>query len=358
MSALAARRSALRCRAAAASGQGASVGAAGVGAATASPCLNWRPVLPHGPLTITVHFPPHQRAQRTAKQQQQQLLQFQQRRVLQTSSTSSSPSPPNSSSPSYSPPTDPHALRRSFPRLFLGRNRRLRYTYLPAIIMGSANQTRDNNGDHHPRSSKLNSHSHGHGHSHGHSHSHGLGGHHHDTTYLVSRNRSDPGVRITNIGLVCNLAMAIAKFIGGWTFNSKAMVADGWHSMTDLASDVLTLATVSWSIKPPTDRFPLGFGKVESLGALGVSGILIVGGAYMGWESAFSLYLHFSPEDAHAIASHAAHSHGHSHSHTPEALGIPSIHAAWLAIGTVVVKEWLYHASMSLPPFYSHCLPC
>ena len=215
--------------------------------------------------------------------------------------------------------------------------------------MGAAHQTRDNGGDH--REHRSHSHDDGDDHGHSHSHSHGLGGHHHhhDTTYLVSKNRNDPGVRITNIGLASNLAMAVAKFLGGWAFNSKSMIADGWHSMTDLASDVLTLATVSWSLKSPTDRFPLGYGKVESLGALGVSGMLLVGGCYMGWESAISLYGHFNPEAAHAIIGHIG--HGHSHSHSAASLGIPSIHAAWIAAGTVLVKEWLYHASTS-PSFF------
>ncbi|CAG9985680.1 unnamed protein product [Clonostachys byssicola] len=228
--------------------------------------------------------------------------------------------------------------------------------------MGTAHQIRDNGGDHHPprpsssKSNKNPDHDHDHDHDehdhddgHSHSHSHGLGHHHHhDNPYLLSKDRSDPGVRITNIGLVSNLLMAVAKFIGGWAFNSKSMVADGWHSMTDLASDVLTLATVSWSIKPPSEQFPMGFGKVESLGALGVSGLLLVGGCYMGWESAISLYGHFDPAAAHTLMEHIGHGHGHSHSHSPAALGIPSIHAAWLAAGTVVVKEWLYHATMKV----------
>lgn len=141
--------------------------------------------------------------------------------------------------------------------------------------------------------------------------------------------------------------MAIAKFAGGWAFNSKAMTADAWHSITDLASDVLTLATVSWSLKPPTDRFPMGFGKVESLGALGVSGMLLGGGMYMGWESGMALYGHFYPEAAHNILEHVG--HAHSHSHSASALGIPSMHAAWLAAGTILIKEWLYHASKSHP---------
>ena len=55
-------------------------------------------------------------------------------------------------------------------------------------------------------------------------HSHGHGGHHHhhDTTFLTSANRSDPGVRITRVGLYVNLGMAVAKGAGGYIFNSQA----------------------------------------------------------------------------------------------------------------------------------------
>jgi len=169
----------------------------------------------------------------------------------------------------------------------------------------------------------------------GHSH------HHHDNTYLTSTNKNDAGVRITRIGLYSNLGMAIAKGVGGYVFNSQSMIADAWHSLTDLASDILTLATVSWSLKPPTARFPTGFGKVESLGSLGVSGMLLFGGCFMCLNSCEILYAHFFL-DANAAAEAALHSHGHSHSHA--AIG-PSLHAAWLAAGTVILKEWLYQAS-------------
>lgn len=165
--------------------------------------------------------------------------------------------------------------------------------------------------------------------------------HHHDNTYLTSTNKNDAGVRITRIGLYSNLGMAVAKGVGGYVFNSQSMIADAWHSLTDLASDILTLATVSWSLKPPTALFPTGFGKVESLGSLGVSGMLLFGGCFMCLNSCEILYAHFFL-DAHAAAEAAAHAHGHSHSHGAAA---PSLHAAWLAAGTVILKEWLYQAS-------------
>ncbi|GAW11161.1 hypothetical protein ANO14919_005030 [Xylariales sp. No.14919] len=177
----------------------------------------------------------------------------------------------------------------------------------------------------------------GHNHGHGGHHHH----HHHDNVYLTSQNKNDAGVRITRIGLYSNLGMAVAKGVGGYAFNSQAMVADAVHSATDLASDILTLATISWSLKPPTDKFPTGFGKIESLGSLGVSSMLLFGGLWMGYGSLLTLYGQFFLDPA-AAAELASHAHGHDH----EAL--PSIHAAWLAAGTVAIKEWLYHATMKV----------
>ncbi|KAF9894891.1 hypothetical protein FE257_004513 [Aspergillus nanangensis] len=176
------------------------------------------------------------------------------------------------------------------------------------------------------------------------------GGHHHHhhhggNVYLTSANKADAGVRITRIGLLANLAMAIGKFIGGYVFHSQALIADAYHALTDLVSDFLTLGTVAWSIKPPSERFPNGYGKIESIGALGVSSLLLCGGVFMGLNSGQVLLDQFYPEAASSFSHVAAlgHSHhGHGHSH-----GV-SIHAAWLAAGSIVVKEWLYHATMKV----------
>ncbi|RMD40077.1 hypothetical protein DV735_g5045, partial [Chaetothyriales sp. CBS 134920] len=184
----------------------------------------------------------------------------------------------------------------------------------------------------------------GHSHRH-HGHSHG------DASYLVSTNKSDAGARITRIGLLVNLAMAIGKGIGGYVFNSQALIADGFHALTDLVSDFMTLATISWSLKLPTDRFPYGYGKIESLGALGVSGLLLVGGLGMGLNSLSTLYTQVLV-DASAHAHEHVHEHahglmsmlGHTHSHG----GVPNLNAAWLAAASIVVKEWLYRATMKV----------
>ncbi|KAI1131645.1 cation efflux family-domain-containing protein [Nemania abortiva] len=241
-------------------------------------------------------------------------VQVQFRRILQTSCVPAPAVTSSASSPSTSSSVPPSTLYLH-PRSFLHS--------LPAT-MASITQTRTHSG-------------HSHSHS-GHHH------HHHDNVYLTSQNKNDAGVRITRIGLYSNLGMAVAKGIGGYAFNSQAMVADAIHSVTDLASDILTLATISWSLKPPTDKFPTGFGKIESLGSLGVSSMLLFGGLWMGYGSLLTLYGHFflDPATAAELASHA---HGHGHDHGS---ALPSLHAAWLAAGTVAVKEWLYRATMKV----------
>ncbi|CRG86647.1 Mitochondrial metal transporter 1 [Talaromyces islandicus] len=181
---------------------------------------------------------------------------------------------------------------------------------------------------------------------HGHHHHHH---HHHDNVYLTSKNKNDAGVRITRIGLLVNLAMAIGKFLGGYIFHSQALIADAYHALTDMVSDFMTLGTVAWSLKPPSERFPNGYGKVESLGALGVSSLLLCGGVFMGLNAGQVLLSQFYPE-AFETLQHAGllvHSHSHGHSHDSEILG-PNINAAWLAAGSIVVKEWLYRATMKI----------
>ncbi|KAF2756455.1 hypothetical protein EJ05DRAFT_441229 [Pseudovirgaria hyperparasitica] len=170
----------------------------------------------------------------------------------------------------------------------------------------------------------------------GHSHHH----HHHDNTYLLSQNKNDAGVKITRIGLYVNFGMAIGKGVGGYFFNSQG-------TLTDLISDFMTLATISWSLKPPSTRFPGGYGKFESLGSLGVSGLLVGGGLMMGWAALAAICQQFFPDFADLASNLGIMGHGHSHHHGVEELG-PNINAIWLAAGSIVIKEWLYRATLKV----------
>jgi divalent metal cation (Fe/Co/Zn/Cd) transporter len=153
--------------------------------------------------------------------------------------------------------------------------------------------------------------------------------------------------------------MALTKGVGGYVFNSQALVADAFHALTDLVSDFMTLATISVALKPPTSQYPNGYGKVESFGSLVVSGLLLTGGILMATHSGGALIhqlfgdLHLF-QHAHDAASHNHGILGHSHSHSAKDM-IPNLNAAWLAGGSIIIKEWLYRISESLDHvFASH----
>lgn len=211
------------------------------------------------------------------------------------------------------------------------------------------------------------SHSHEHGHDHNHSHDHSLmgmlKGHNHNhgaqQNPIVSEPNGwkNPAVRITWIGLFSNVGMAGAKGVGGVVFNSQALLADAVHALGDMVADFLTLATVSMASKDPTRRYPRGYGKVEAMGAVGVSSILILAGVGMavnGFDailSAFDLHL---PN----FMGQFGHSHSHGHVDTSavadvanvakEAPPVANINAAWLAVASIGIKEWLYRATMKV----------
>lgn len=69
----------------------------------------------------------------------------------------------------------------------------------------------------------------------------------------------------------------------------------------------------------------------------------------IGLQAVMALAQQFFPEIAH-ILSHIGifgHGHSHSHSHGVEGMGV-NINAAWLAAGSIVIKEWLYRATMKI----------
>ena len=86
--------------------------------------------------------------------------------------------------------------------------------------------------------------------------------------------------RVLGAVLLLNVAVAVAKLVvGGWA-SSISMVADGFHSLTDGASNVIGLIGIRWASHPPDEDHPYGHWKVENLAALLIGGLL----AMTAWE--------------------------------------------------------------------------
>ncbi|KAF4999670.1 hypothetical protein FDECE_11424 [Fusarium decemcellulare] len=170
-----------------------------------------------------------------------------------------------------------------------------------------------------------------------------------ETPASVLDNQHDVGLFVTQIGLYSNLFMATAKGIFGYAFNSKAMMADAVHGVTDLTSDIVSLITVYWSLKTPDKKFPNGYRKIECLGTLAVSSILMVGGVGMSYNAVSSLSRQLFPGDK---SDAEFHNHNHTHLHAvPDDYNLAALSnmcVLVLSVATIGIKEWLYHATIKV----------
>ena len=90
------------------------------------------------------------------------------------------------------------------------------------------------------------------------------------------RTREKQITRVTLIGSIVNLMLTAIKIIAGVVGKSGAMIADGIHSLSDLASDIVVLIFVPIAGKAKDKDHQYGHGKFETLATLVVSLILMV----------------------------------------------------------------------------------
>lgn len=94
---------------------------------------------------------------------------------------------------------------------------------------------------------------------------------------IVSSNRRI--IQVTNIGVAGNVFLSVLKIIVGYTAGSMALVADGFHSVSDLATDLAVILGVYFGSKAPDPEHPYGHGRLETFSTAFVAVVLVfVGG--------------------------------------------------------------------------------
>jgi len=81
--------------------------------------------------------------------------------------------------------------------------------------------------------------------------------------------------RSAQLGVVINATLAAVKLVAGIVGNSYALVADAVESTSDIFSSLVVLGGLRVATRGPTDEFPFGFGRAETLAAVVVSLMLV-----------------------------------------------------------------------------------
>lgn len=74
--------------------------------------------------------------------------------------------------------------------------------------------------------------------------------------------------------LVLNVIVALSKIIYGMITNTSSMIADGYHSMSDGASNIIGIVGIWLASKPADKNHPYGHHKFETLATIVISLLL------------------------------------------------------------------------------------
>lgn len=123
--------------------------------------------------------------------------------------------------------------------------------------------------------------------------------------------------KVTLIGSVIDLLLGVAKILVGWLAYSQALIADGLHSLSDLATDFMVLYAAKHSHREADEDHPYGHGRIETLATVGLGGALIAVALGIGYDAVRRL-------------------------NEPELLLNPGMVALGVAFISVISKEMIY----------------
>ena len=98
-------------------------------------------------------------------------------------------------------------------------------------------------------------------------------------------NRDQVIIRTSIIGILANLLLVAFKAFVGIVSNSIAVILDAVNNLSDALSSIITIVGAKLSGKLPDKQHPLGYGRIEYLGAMIVSGIVLYAGITSAVES-------------------------------------------------------------------------
>lgn len=141
-------------------------------------------------------------------------------------------------------------------------------------------------------------------------------------------------IKVTRLGLYANVILGIAKVISGWNFGSQALIADGYHSVSDAAGDVIAIIAIFLNSRLSATKHRNAIYNLEHFGSMIIGLMVLAGGFTLAKESGAALGLWGAKPSEESV-----------HHHSAEAT---SLAAAWVPLASVLVKEYIYASSRLL----------
>jgi len=107
----------------------------------------------------------------------------------------------------------------------------------------------------------------------------------HEHSHEADEKAGEAGERVLKLGLWGDILLTIGKGTAGYVSGSKAIIADAAHSLSDIVLSSVALWTSKAARAPKDKEHPYGHGKIETMGALTISSLLLVTGGGIAWHA-------------------------------------------------------------------------
>lgn len=99
---------------------------------------------------------------------------------------------------------------------------------------------------------------------------------------------------VTMVGFWINFVLVILKLFFGYWGHSDALVADGYHSVSDFITDFIVLFCAGIAYKKADNEHPYGHGKYETVASVLIGIILFLVALFIGFEGVMTIIHYFN----------------------------------------------------------------
>lgn len=90
------------------------------------------------------------------------------------------------------------------------------------------------------------------------------------------RTREDLGYLEAYVSIIGNTFLFLVKFLAGLSLNSISLIADAFHSLSDVLTSIVVFLGFKLGSKPADEEHPFGHGRIEQIATLVIAFMLLI----------------------------------------------------------------------------------